>query len=205
MNEKHCTHCKKLISRPVHPNTKRPFCDSTCYGLWQRGASFNEQGKRSRPKRFCKIDRCSAIHFGKGYCRRHYIEFAYSKPKKARAPKEIRSATCLQCGGEFTPPRSDSKYCTATCMGLHRRRPFIVKKGYRKTLLPTHPRADGKGYVFEHIIIAEAKIGRSLKRTEEVHHMDFNRQNNAPDNLTVCRNHAEHMRYHALRPSGEME
>jgi hypothetical protein len=92
-----------------------------------------------------------------------------------------------------------------TCSGLHRRKPFIVKKGYRKVLLPTHPRADAKGYVFEHIIVAEAMIGRPLKRTEEVHHKDFNRQNNEQSNLVVCRNHAEHMRYHALMPSGVIE
>lgn len=83
-------------------------------------------------------------------------------------------------------------------MGLHKRKPFIIKKGYKKLLLPTHPRADAKGYVFEHIIIAEAKIGRPLKGREEVHHKDFNRQNNSPENLVVCRNHAEHMKYHAL-------
>ncbi|WP_370318055.1 HNH endonuclease [Pusillimonas sp. NJUB218] len=84
------------------------------------------------------------------------------------------------------------------CSGSHRKKPFIIKKGYKKILLPTHPRADAKGYVFEHIIVAEAKIGRPIRDPEEVHHKDFNKLNNSPDNLVVCADHAQHMAYHAL-------
>jgi hypothetical protein len=72
-----------------------------------------------------------------------------------------------------------------------------VKNGYRKLLIPLHPRADAHGYVFEHLVVAEAVIGRALKPAEEVHHKDFNKQNNAPENIYICKSHAEHMRLHA--------
>ena len=40
-------------------------------------------------------------------------------------------------------------------------------------------------YVLEHILVAEEKLGRPLKRPEVVHHNDGVKDNNHPDNLTV--------------------
>jgi len=61
-----------------------------------------------------------------------------------------------------------------------------VDNGYVRLLRPEHPRAR-RGYVGEHILIAEEKIGRPLKDCEIVHHIDHNRSNNSPDNLAVMR------------------
>lgn len=45
--------------------------------------------------------------------------------------------------------------------------------------------ANWKGWVYEHIYVAEAILGRKLLPGEEVHHFDFDRLNNIPSNLGV--------------------
>ncbi len=196
--EKICTHCGKVVSRKVHPNTKQPFCNSICYGLWQKGKNFSAQGKPVRERKRCSVDGCESDHFGKGYCRAHYIKIIYSPPKTPTSKTTSKPYKCLQCGKEFLAKHKSPKYCSMKCSGLHRRNPYILKKGYKKILIPTHPRSDKKGYVFEHIVVAEAMLGRALYEKEEVHHKDKNRQNNDKSNLIVCADHKEHMRYHFI-------
>lgn len=67
---------------------------------------------------------------------------------------------------------------------------------YKELYLPNHHRAKKNGYVDEHIIIAEKKIGRELKHEECVHHKDENKLNNDPDNLMVFANNGAHIAYH---------
>lgn len=206
VDENHCRECRKAISA-----LPRAFCDSACYGRWQRGKTFREQGKPELPRRSCSVAGCGTVHFGKGYCRKHYLSLYYQEPPrpvrpgKPRKPRSApRSLNCAQCGGAFVALYDSARYCSTQCAGMARRKPFILKKGYRKVLILSHPRADAKGYVFEHIVIAEATIGRALQPKEEVHHLDMNRQNNAPANLKVCANHAEHMEFHRT-PSCSIE
>lgn len=192
MDTKHCTHCGSAIAKKVHPSTVHPFCDARCYGMWQRGRTRGP----IKAKRPCATDGCDAAAKAKGFCRRHYLALAYTPPKKPTAHTRRPPKKCLHCGDTFHAEYDAAKYCSSACSGAHRKKPFIIKKGYRKILIPAHPRADAKGYVFEHLVIAEATIGRPLRNGEEVHHKDFNRQNNAPDNLQVCSSHEEHMRFH---------
>lgn len=61
--------------------------------------------------------------------------------------------------------------------------------GYRVIYLPDHPKAmqtkNWDGYVYEHIVLAEACLGRSLQQDEIVHHLDGDRTNNRSCNLLV--------------------
>jgi hypothetical protein len=72
----------------------------------------------------------------------------------------------------------------------------VSSHGYVKFLLaPGDPRADSKGYAYEHRIVAEEKIGRSLETDETVHHINGMRVDNRPENIMVVPKR-EHLFYH---------
>jgi len=84
----------------------------------------------------------------------------------------------------------------------------ISSHGYALIRIPCHPRAMKNGYVYEHILVAEKILGRSLKKGEIIHHIDENRQNNDPENIaikkTIAHHKAEHRRVGSkLRRPGE--
>lgn len=69
--------------------------------------------------------------------------------------------------------------------------------GYRMIYAPDHPAATPRHpHVFEHRLVAEAKIGRFLRNNEVVHHINDNRADNRPENLQVM-TRGEHRRLHA--------
>lgn len=72
----------------------------------------------------------------------------------------------------------------------------IVRKGYRYVYQPEHPNAVfGGRYVAEHRLVMEKKLGRLLRRTEVVHHIDGAETNNAPENLMVFSDNKSHLKH----------
>lgn len=60
------------------------------------------------------------------------------------------------------------------------------ENGYILAKVPYHPNANSRGYVAVHRLVMENELGRYLdKRTELVHHIDGNRENNSIDNLKL--------------------
>ena len=70
--------------------------------------------------------------------------------------------------------------------------------GYMMTLNYDHPRTDKNNhYVFDHILVAEEMLGRYLKPDEVVHHIDFNKLNNDPENLFIFKDASNHQKVKA--------
>ena len=71
-----------------------------------------------------------------------------------------------------------------------------MRNGYEMVYMPTHHRADSTGYVYEHIVIAEKKLGRLLNKNECVHHLNEIRNDNREENLIIFKTISDHTAFH---------
>lgn len=82
----------------------------------------------------------------------------------------------------------------------------ITAQGYRKVKADDHPARDKDGYVFEHRLVMEDKIGRFLHRDETVHHKDGDRLNNDSSNLELWTgNHGKGIRHQSFIVQEDLE
>jgi len=64
----------------------------------------------------------------------------------------------------------------------------LSKDGYVQIYLPNHYRARQCGYVYEHILVAEKKYRKQIKRNILIHHLNGVRDDNRPENLVLVNN-----------------
>lgn len=69
---------------------------------------------------------------------------------------------------------------------------------YVSLLVPEHPFARKSGYVHEHRLVIERKIGRYLKDDEIVHHINEKKDDNRISNLLLM-DKKEHDRLHTIK------
>lgn len=107
--------------------------------------------------------------------------------------------TCCNKPIKIRAGRSGSnRFCSKLCSSSFKRKQYIIKNGYALILTPNHPCADVYGYVREHRLVIERKLGRYLIKGEVVHHIDGNKLNNASENLQLFKSNSEHMKSHKL-------
>lgn len=76
---------------------------------------------------------------------------------------------------------------------------IYFKKYDRKYILiykPEHPNSINK-YIFEHILIAEAVLGKFLPKGTVIHHINNDGTDNRKSNLLICQNNSYHNLLHA--------
>jgi hypothetical protein len=61
----------------------------------------------------------------------------------------------------------------------------IDQDGYVRIRMKDHPRSWGIGYVYEHILVMEKKIGREVPKDMHVHHINEVKHDNRPENLAL--------------------
>jgi hypothetical protein len=129
--------------------------------------------------------RCKAAprHPRKAYCKPCFDELYYDK---------YYNNECPTCGG---PKRSVSEQCRECqleanvgenhhCWKGGRQ---VDKNGYVSLYVVDHPRREGSQnrYVFEHILVMEAHLGRYLRPSETVHHKNGVTGDNRLENLEL--------------------
>jgi len=108
---------------------------------------------------------------------------------------------CKYCGEEFKRYRKKNsqgefhKFCSKACSNNSAAEkrlltPVIDRNGYVLIGCRNHPNAH-QGRVREHRLVMEGILGRYLDKSEIVHHIDGDRQNNDPSNLMVT-DHQNH-------------
>ena len=70
-------------------------------------------------------------------------------------------------------------------------------KGYIYAYAPWHPK-NHNGYVLEHRLVAEKKLGRFLYPWEIAHHINGDKTDNEPENIEV-KHHIQHNKEHYLK------
>ena len=110
---------------------------------------------------------------------------------------------CEECG---SPVNSRARLCLS-CAHLKERASCWrggthVSRGYRYILAQTHPYATKLGYVYEHRLVMEAHLGRTLLPSEIVHHINGDTLDNRIENLMLFSGQGDHMRHHETARRG---
>lgn len=71
---------------------------------------------------------------------------------------------------------------------------YIDTHGYAWVLCPSHPHAAANGYVREHRLVMEEKLGRFLSPEEIPHHINGIKDDNRPENLELYLNQSQHLK-----------
>ena len=118
---------------------------------------------------------------------------------RARLSEALRGKPSAMKGKHLSPERiahlsaiHKGAYRCPSKYGGHKKRRV---DGYISVYAPDNQRATKDGYVMEHILVAEEKIGRRLEADEVVHHINRIRDDNRPENLAVM-TASEHMSFH---------
>jgi uncharacterized protein (DUF1330 family) len=119
--------------------------------------------------------------------------------KQSEAPKGIYK-NCIICNKQFYVIPSQIKRlvtCSRKCKGERSRMAMTgsnhfnwkggkqILQGYIYIKSPNHPNKNCGGYVAEHRLVMEKRIGRYLLKNENVHHLNGNKKDNNIENLMI--------------------
>jgi glycosyltransferase involved in cell wall biosynthesis len=136
------------------------------------------------------------------------------RPRK----REIKDYICSNCNIHFKKTEdkryTGNHFCCKKCkhkfeIGKNASgfiRGKIKKNGYWRVLAEYHPHCDEQGYVYEHRLVMEKKLGRLLDSKEQVHHINGIRTDNRIENLELTNILEHNAKYHnpGINPQGKI-
>lgn len=148
-----------------------------------------------------------------------YVEYKHKSGVQIGQTCKTRASikNCLKCGVEFAAIRT-SKFCSYRCGKIERKwsdthknniriskmgekNPSfsggkrISKSGYVLVLDRDNTSSNSRGYILEHRLVMEKHIGRKLKKSEHIHHINEIKTDNRIDNLKIM-SASEHSSHH---------
>lgn len=118
-------------------------------------------------------------------CRGRFKASSSDRHKKCFSCRRHKKKRCRDC-------KKFIQFSSTRCVSCENKRRkgtknrYLTTKGYVYVRAESHPRAKShKGYVLEHILVMEKKLGRYLKETENVHHRNGVRDDNRAINLEL--------------------
>lgn len=169
-----CAHCGTGVYKPLGriERAKNNFCSSKCFDLF----------RINRIKRSCQV--CKKVLFrvpSKATGKERYVVCSRKCWTVAVTGKNL--------SGFFKKGNRKEK-CINYKNGTQ------VTNGYISELVPEHPAANKRGYVYQHRLVMEKHIGRYLGRKEVVHHKNFDKKDNRIENLMLFATDGDHRRHH---------
>lgn len=116
-----------------------------------------------------------------------------------RTGAEFRNVTCSKVCGDRKAGKSRTGDGHPRWKGGRR-----IDRGYAYVYAPDHPNRTKAGYVLEHRLVMEKKLGRFLLRKEVVHHKNGVKLDNRIRNLELLGSNSEHAKIHAPESAERM-
>ena len=152
---------------------------------WRTGTycdleKFTEYYDRKRCKKRFKWVKYIYVYCS--ICNKRYLRVKHSKSKRYYCSDKCRSKAIKLFYNNF----DHMSYKSGS---------YIDSNGYVLIKDKLHLRTDGNGYVREHILVVEKRLGRFLEKNKDVHHLNHIRNDNRIENLIVL-SRSEHVHLH---------
>lgn len=110
----------------------------------------------------------------------------------------VLAKRCRDCNKRRPMSEETKEKISRILLKMSGNRRFCGRWKYIYKVCRSHPFKDSKGYVAEHRLVMEEKLGRYLKKSEVVHHIDGDRYNNKEWNLCVFASSSDHTKFHNI-------